>query len=134
MRGRQTVKLKTTLPPNRQQQLWDAHPSFTETHIAGKLDLCVGLPVMIRNNEATELCITKGQEGRVAGWTEATGNQGQRILDTLFVELIDPPENYPSPRSARKHSSYNEDIKKSLVYVARRHVVANNKRTSIGAA
>jgi hypothetical protein len=29
VRGRQTVKLKTTLPPNRQQQLWDAHPSFT---------------------------------------------------------------------------------------------------------
>jgi hypothetical protein len=52
---------------------------------------------MIRNNESTELCITKGQEGRVAGWTEATGNHDQRILDTLFVELIDPPKTIQVP-------------------------------------
>ncbi|KAJ7305395.1 hypothetical protein DFH08DRAFT_651059, partial [Mycena albidolilacea] len=112
VRGRQTVKLKTTLPPNRQQQLWDAHPSFTETHIAGKLDLCVGLPVMIRNNEATELCITKGQEGRVAGWTEATGNHDQRILDTLFVELIDPPKTIQVPDLPRNVVAITKTSKK----------------------
>lgn len=92
VRQQQTMKVKRTLPPQRQQQLWDAHPCFTSEHIPGKLDICVGLPVMIRNNDATELCITKGQEGRVVGWEEATGNQDQRMLDTLFVELIDPPK------------------------------------------
>ena len=28
-----------------------------------ELSLCIGMPVMLRNNDATELCITKGQEG-----------------------------------------------------------------------
>jgi len=30
--------------------------------IAGKLSLCIGMPVIIRNNDATELCITKGRK------------------------------------------------------------------------
>jgi hypothetical protein len=45
---------------------------------------------MIRNNEATELCITKGQEGHVAGWQSAIGPHGQFMLDTLFVRLDQP--------------------------------------------
>jgi hypothetical protein len=47
---------------------------------------------MIRNNDATELCITKGQEGRVVGWQEAVGSRNQTILDTFFVELVAPPK------------------------------------------
>jgi hypothetical protein len=43
------------------------------------------MPVMIRNNDATELCITKGQEGFVVGWQDKKGPHGKRILDTLFV-------------------------------------------------
>ena len=31
------------------------------------------MPVMIRNNDATELCITKGQEGFVVGWQSEKG-------------------------------------------------------------
>jgi hypothetical protein len=31
------------------------------------------MPVMIRNNDATELCITKGQEGYVVGWQSSDG-------------------------------------------------------------
>jgi hypothetical protein len=48
------------------------------------------MPVMIRNNDATELCITKGQEGFVVGWQSEKGPHGKRILDTLFVKLHKP--------------------------------------------
>ena len=41
-----------------QKALWDQQPSTTDKHIAGKLSLCLGLPVMIRHNYATELCMT----------------------------------------------------------------------------
>jgi hypothetical protein len=92
VRKKRTVKAKTTIPAHRQQQLWDASPCFAGEHIPGKLDVCLGLPIMIRNNDATELCITKGQEGRVVGWQEAIGNRDQQILDTLFVKLISPPK------------------------------------------
>ncbi|PBK87472.1 hypothetical protein ARMGADRAFT_855659, partial [Armillaria gallica] len=59
--------------------------------IPGKLSLCIGLPVMIRRNTATELGITKGQEGTVYGWQSRKGSKGQRVLDTLFVTLVNPP-------------------------------------------
>jgi len=42
---------------------WSQPPSSTDKHIAGKLSLCIGLPVMIRYNFATEMCMTRGQEG-----------------------------------------------------------------------
>ncbi|KAJ7652240.1 hypothetical protein B0H17DRAFT_958033, partial [Mycena rosella] len=90
-RNQNVQRLIKTLPKNRQQQLWDAPPSSTDNHMPGKLSLCVGMPVMIRNNDATELCVTKGQEGRVVGWQEGIGNSGQKIFDTLFVELVNPP-------------------------------------------
>ena len=41
-----------------QKALWDQQPSTTDKHITGKLSLCIGLPVMIRYNYATELCMT----------------------------------------------------------------------------
>jgi hypothetical protein len=46
---------------------------------------------MLRANDATELCMTKGQEGVVCGWHTAEGPSGQHILETLFVRLINPP-------------------------------------------
>ncbi|KIK09073.1 hypothetical protein K443DRAFT_83815 [Laccaria amethystina LaAM-08-1] len=48
------------------------------------------MPVMIRNNDATELCITKGQEGYIVGWDAKLGPSGQRILETLFIKLDRP--------------------------------------------
>ena len=74
-----------------QKALWDQQPSTTDKHIAGKLSLCIGLPVMIRYNYATELCMTRGQEGIVYGWQSKTGSKGQCVLDTLFIELKSPP-------------------------------------------
>ena len=49
-----------------QDAVWNLRHLASE-HIPGKLSLCMGLPVMIRNNDATELCITKGQEGHILG-------------------------------------------------------------------
>ena len=75
-----------------QVHLWAQLPSENSMKIAGKLRLCLGMPVMIRNNFATELCITRGQEGYVCGWQTTLGHKNQRVLDTLFVKLKDPPK------------------------------------------
>ena len=69
-----------------QNMLWDLEHNPTD-HIPGKLSLCIGMPIMIRYNIATELCITKGQEGDVAGWESKPGLYGKEILDMLFVKL-----------------------------------------------
>ncbi|KAK0430931.1 hypothetical protein EV421DRAFT_1720974, partial [Armillaria borealis] len=74
-----------------QQAFWDQPPTSTDLKIPGKLSLCIGLPVMIRCNAATELGITKGQEGTVYAWQSRKGSKGQRVLDTLFVTLVNPP-------------------------------------------
>ena len=83
---------KKKLSPDMQDALWNLRHSASE-HIPGKLSLCIGLPVMIRNNDATELCITKGQEGHVVGWKSGIGSRGQVVLDTLFVKLDHPAKN-----------------------------------------
>ncbi|KAJ6540673.1 hypothetical protein B0H19DRAFT_1001765 [Mycena capillaripes] len=80
-------KMTTTL----QKKLWDAPPSTTNELIPGKLSLCLGMPIMIRANDATELCMTKGQEAVVCGWDSSIGPFGQQVLDTLFVRLINSP-------------------------------------------
>jgi len=74
-----------------QREIWKVHHGGTE-NFAGKLPLCIGMPVMLRNNDATELCITKGQEGFVVGWQSSTADHGKHVLDTLFVELQNPPK------------------------------------------
>jgi hypothetical protein len=88
MRKKRTLN-NGDIPTNLQNILWNLQHSACD-HIPGKLALCIGLPVMIRYNEATELCITKGQEGHIVGWQAAIGPQGQNILDTLFVKLDKP--------------------------------------------
>ena len=74
-----------------QSALWSLPHGSTE-HIPGKLSLCIGMPVMLRHNEATECCITKGAEGIVAGWQALMGSHGKPMLDTLFVKLTNPPK------------------------------------------
>lgn len=85
------------ISPRLQKKLWDAPPSTSSDMIPGKLQVCVGMPIMIRSNDATELCITKGQEALVVGWDESIGPLGQRVVDTLFVELVDPPRPVQIP-------------------------------------
>jgi hypothetical protein len=56
---------KTTIPYGIQTELWNLPHSAANKHIPGKLSLCIGMPIMIKHNEATELCITNGQEANV---------------------------------------------------------------------
>ena len=86
----QSVHTQKEMSLKDQTQIWSLRPGATE-HFPGKLSLCLGMPVMIRNNEATELCITKGQEGFVVGWQSMIGPHDKMVLDTLFVELDKPP-------------------------------------------
>ena len=83
----------TKLTQNLQKLLWRLPHSAADRPIPGKLTLCKGLPIMIKCNVATELCITNGQEGTVVGWQSTIGNQNQNILDVLFIKLISPPKN-----------------------------------------
>ena len=80
----------TSITKADQEKLWEL-PHHATQHFPGKLSLCIGLPVMLRNNDATELCLTKGQEGTVAGWQSYVGPHGKLVLDTLFVRLTNPP-------------------------------------------
>jgi hypothetical protein len=75
-----------------QKLLWEQPPCANTKLVPGKLSLCVGMPVIIRHNIATELCITKGQEATVYyyGWQSQKVNDINTI-DTLFVWLWDPP-------------------------------------------
>ena len=99
---RQTGDLHTrrrkprNMSANLQKALWDRTPCSSE-NIASKLSICVGMPVMIRNNDATELCITKGQEATVVGWDSSIGPFDKPVLDTLFIKLTNPPQEVNLP-------------------------------------
>ncbi|KAH7903740.1 hypothetical protein BJ138DRAFT_1020149 [Hygrophoropsis aurantiaca] len=109
-KSRLAIHKSEVISTDDQEMLWALSP-HTSDHMAAQLQLCIGMPVMIRNNDATELCITKGQEGTVAGWQEGWGSKGQRVLDTLFVKLSNPPSDVkldglplnvvPIPKSTR---------------------------------
>lgn len=90
--SKHAVVAKSALTEEVQRCLWQQPACSTNKNIAGKLSICKGLPIIIRHNAATELCITNGQEGTVYDWQSASGNRGQRVLDTLFVKLKDPPK------------------------------------------
>ena len=99
--GKSKAGPKTTHKSNEmdfddQLQVWKVRHGATD-NFPGKLSLCIGMPVMIRNNDATELCITKGQEGFVAGWKSKKGPHGKHVLETLFVKLDKPPKNVQIP-------------------------------------
>jgi len=119
------------ISPTLQKIIWNLPHSATQ-HFPGKLSLCIGMPVIIRNNNATELCITKGQEGHVVGWQAGKGPHGKNILDTLFIKLDQPaktvnidglPENVvPITRGSKNvecifSSDLKEYIHRSQVWV-----------------
>ncbi|KAJ7732511.1 hypothetical protein B0H16DRAFT_1328687 [Mycena metata] len=126
-----------------QDQLWKAAPSSTSEHVSGCLKLCVGMPIMIKSNEATELCITKGQEATVRGWNDVIAPNGKRVLETLFVELTNPPRPIqiadlpvnvvPLPRSTTTMTTLLQDD--SVLAIARDQVLVlpNFSMTDYGA-
>ena len=73
-----------------QKQLWETFPVDSE-NLPGKLSLCVGMPVMIKHNEATECSVTNGADCVVTGWQSAMLH-GIRVLETLFVRLLNPKD------------------------------------------
>ncbi|OBZ71253.1 hypothetical protein A0H81_08557 [Grifola frondosa] len=74
-----------------QDVLWSLAPAVTEHH-AGVLALCIGMPVILKTNEATELCATNGAEAVVHSWSSRELQNGKECLETLFVRLINPPK------------------------------------------
>ncbi|KAF8416919.1 P-loop containing nucleoside triphosphate hydrolase protein, partial [Boletus edulis BED1] len=82
-------KIVTYLNKEEEHILWNSAPHTSE-HFAGCLQLCLGMPIIIKHNDATELCINNGQEGIVVGWTTSTGFHDQLLLETLFVKLEKP--------------------------------------------
>lgn len=78
------------IPPNLQQKLWEL-PAANCEHRAGTLKLCLGMPVMIKNNEATECGVTNGAEGIVVGWKAKVITGNKYSLDVVFVKLTSPP-------------------------------------------
>jgi len=86
------VRKTNVFPPHIQKLLWEQPHASSDKHIPGKLKLCVGLPVMLRHNDATECCITKGAEATVVSWQSMKGPENQNVVDTLFVKLTNPPK------------------------------------------
>ena len=89
--------VSTPIPAHIQELLWKQPPTFCDLRIAGRLAVCRGMPVMIRTNAATELSMTKGQEGFVYGWDAREIGSGRRVLNTLFVKLDNPPTSVQFP-------------------------------------
>jgi hypothetical protein len=85
------IKLRRLqIPLAIQKTLWNQPPCANTKQIPGKLSLCKGMPVMLRSNAATELSMTKGQEAVVYGWEYSTMDSGEKILEMLFVKLLNP--------------------------------------------
>lgn len=79
------------IPYELQKEIWNLPHSTADKQIPGKLSLCFGMPIMIKHNEATELCITNGQEATIMGWKSCQGSWQQQMIDILFVKLTNPP-------------------------------------------
>ena len=89
--GKKRSIIHSIIPKDIQHALWEQPPCANTKLIPGKLSLCIGMPIMIRYNAATEMCITKGQEAFVYAWRSHKLADGKDVLDTLFVELVNPP-------------------------------------------
>ena len=86
------LRKSSVIPRAIQNVLWNVPHGVTKNH-PGKLNLCLGLPVMIRMNIATECSVTNGAEAVVVGWKTRPIDQDHMGLDTLFVKLVNPPKS-----------------------------------------
>ncbi|KZT18398.1 hypothetical protein NEOLEDRAFT_1080378, partial [Neolentinus lepideus HHB14362 ss-1] len=85
------IRRTNTINPDIQNALWELPPSLSD-HAPGVLPLCIGMPVMLKHNDATELGVTNGAEATVVGWRATDLPSGHKALDTLFVKLVSPPK------------------------------------------
>lgn len=91
------VRKTKSISPTLQKVLWEQPHASSDKHVPGKLTLCIGLPVMLKHNDATECSITNGAEATVVSWQTTKGPEGQHVLDTLFVRLKNPPKTMNIP-------------------------------------
>lgn len=84
------MKCTTIIKGKTREALCNLPPSQSD-HVAGKLMLCKGLPILIKRNEATECCVTNGAEATVYDWMSHRDTEGLEVLDILFVKLHNPP-------------------------------------------
>lgn len=84
------LRVSDNLPPILQERLWELPPANTE-HRPGKLMLCLGLPILIKYNEATECGVTNGAEAIVVGWKSKPISENRKGLEVVFAMLTSPP-------------------------------------------
>ena len=72
-----------------QTAIWALPPSSSE-QLPGKLRLCVGLPILLKKNQAVELGITNGAEAIVVGWKSREFIKGVSTVDVVFAQLVSP--------------------------------------------
>ncbi|KAJ3754423.1 hypothetical protein EV360DRAFT_51659 [Lentinula raphanica] len=119
-----------TISEDLQKVLWDLPTSAYDLNCPPVLHLCIGLPVIIRHNVATELSITKGQKGFVYAWHTAEGKFSQNVLETVFVLLDEPPKDIKIkglplnvvPISRRKTTGYVSLPDDSKIHISRNQV------------
>ena len=99
---------------DEQCEIWKLNHATTE-HFPRKLLLCIRMPVMIGNNDATELCIAKGQEVFVVGWQSTKGPYDKCALDTLFVKLDNLSQTIQIPGTA--HASQGKTRPYDVVHL-----------------
>ncbi|EKM51735.1 uncharacterized protein PHACADRAFT_102456, partial [Phanerochaete carnosa HHB-10118-sp] len=124
-----------------QDQVWQLPSSATE-HVPGILRLCVGMPVMLKHSEATELCAMNGAEGTVYSWDAHEGAEGRLHIDTLFVKLVNPPRHVCLPNLpedvipigsvAEKLECVLPNDSKISIYRQQVHVLQNFAKSDFG--
>ncbi|KAJ8507304.1 hypothetical protein ONZ45_g10312 [Pleurotus djamor] len=92
-RSRRKQRKKIRLSKVLQEALWEQPVSSVSRKIPAKLTICRGMPVILLDNVSTDHCMVNGQRAEVYDWTEGVGSYGQRVLETLFVKLINPPRD-----------------------------------------
>ena len=85
------VRRDNVIPLRKQRRLWSL-PHASTHPLPGTLSICMGLPVMIKTNEATECGVTNGAEGVIVGWKARPIADDKYALETVFVKLTSPPE------------------------------------------
>ena len=114
---KEPVRRSNVISDNLQQMLWDL-PHEKTAHHPGKLSICLGMPIMIKYNEATECGVTNGAEGIVTGWQSRPLDDEREALDVLFVKLTalsSPIKIEGLPENVVPISHMSQSIKAKLV-------------------
>ncbi|EJD54880.1 hypothetical protein AURDEDRAFT_133191 [Auricularia subglabra TFB-10046 SS5] len=77
---------KTSISQKLRDLLWNAS-HYDSKNVPGILRICLGMPVIIKKNVATECGITNEGEGIVVGWESSQIEEDRESLDVLFIRL-----------------------------------------------